>query len=149
MGLKRTLFYFFVFSVLAMLMSFCGKKPSDMPMPFFGSLKISAKAGTENADSMSVTIDNLNKGTIPNGHIFFQIEAGTHQVVVSKIDPESPIDFTSTPKLVAIHADETTEVELNLTKLAPNFSLKNLNNQDVVLENYHGKVVLLVFFSHT
>lgn len=131
------------------LMLCCGKSPSEPPLSLTGSIKISAHIDTVLVDSMVVRLDNVEQGLLPNGCVLSDIEAGRHQIAVSKQDFESPIDFSSAPRLVAVNANETTEVALALTKLAPNFALKNLNNQDVTLADYQGKVVLLVFFSHT
>lgn len=135
--------------LIVILIQFCGKTPSEAPLPLTGSLKISAHIDTVQVDSIFVMLDNIAKGFEPNECVFEGIDVGKHQVVVSKKDPVSPIDFSSVPKLVTVKANETTDVDLALTKLAPNFTLKNLNEQDVTLENYQGKVVLLVFFSHT
>jgi len=131
------------------LMLFCGKAPSDAPIPVTGSIKITARIDTMLVDSMSVIIDNVARGMHSNKCVFQNLEAGKHQVAVGKNDPESPIDFTSTPKFVAVNANETTDVTLALTKLAPDFTLKNLKNEAITLGSYRGKVVLLVFFSHT
>jgi len=35
---------------------------------------------------------------------------------------------------------------MTIGNVAPNFSLKNQNNEDVTLENYRGKKVMLVFY---
>ena len=131
------------------LMLFCGKSPSDVPLPGTGAIKVSAHIGTAQVDSMVVTLDNVEQGIFPNQCVLPDIEAGNHQIAVSKQDPESPIDFSSVPKLVAVKGNETTGVALALTKLAPNFTLRNLKDEAIRLSNYQGKVVLLVFFSHT
>ncbi len=131
------------------LMLCCGKSPSDAPLPESGAIEVSAQINTIQVDSMVFTLDNVEQGLLPNPCVVQGIEAGTHQIIVSKRDPESPIDFSSTPKLVKVKANETTQVALVLTKLAPDFTLKNLNNEAITLSNYQGKVVLLVFFSHT
>ena len=132
-----------------MLIQFCGNTPSDAPLPATGSIRISAQISTVAVDSFLLTLDNHLKGKQPNNCLIGNIEAGKHQLVIAKKDPQSPIDFSSIPKIITVNAHETTNVELALTKLAPNFTLKNLNGQDVTLENYQGKVVLLIFFSHT
>ncbi len=136
-------------SLPVILIQFCGKTPSDAPMLMTGAISISAYINTAPADSFLVMLDKNLKGKQPNNCVFPNIEAGKHQVVISKNDPLSPIDFSSIPKLVTVNANETTDVNLSLTKLAPNFTLKNLNEQNVTLENYQGKVILLLFFSHT
>jgi len=146
---EKSIFLLLSLGLVISLMLFCGKSPSDAPLPLTGSIRVSAHIDTIQVDSMAVILDNVSRGLQPNGSVFEEIEAGKHQVAVSKQDFESPIDFSSTPRLVTVKANETTEVALALTKLAPNFTLKNLNNQEVTLANFQGKVVLLVFFSHT
>jgi hypothetical protein len=148
-NLKVQILSLITVGLIVILIQFCGMTPSDAPLPLTGSLKISAHIDTVQVDSIFVILDNIPKVLQPNDCIFENIETGKHQVVVSKKDLVSPIDFASVPKLVTVKANETTDVDLALTKLAPNFTLKNLNEQDVTFENYQGKVVLLVFFSHT
>ena len=75
--------------------------------------------------------------------------AGRHQVEVFKDDPFNPIDYSSSPQLVAVNSNDTSEVAFALTKSAPNFTLKSLVDEDITLQEYRGKVVLLIFFSHT
>lgn len=149
MKIKRSIILSLNLGLAISLILFCGKSPSDAPLPLTGSIKVSAHIDTIQVDSMVVRLDNVEQGLFPTVCVFDEIEAGKHQVAVSKKDLESPIDFSSTPRFVTVKANETTDVALALTKLAPNFTLKNLNNQEVTLANYQGKVVLLVFFSHT
>jgi hypothetical protein len=149
MEMKRSKYFLLILGLVMGMLLFCGKSPSDAPLPGTGSIKVIAHVDTVMVDSMAVILDNVSRGLQPNGCVVSEIEAGNHQIAVSKHDLESPIDFASTPKLVTVKARETTDVALALTKLAPNFTLKNLNNQDITLANYQGNVVLLVFFSHT
>jgi hypothetical protein len=75
---------------------------------------------------------------------------GRHQITVSKEDPaDSLVDFNCSPKKVDISANQTTQIELLLTKLAPDFTLQNLDHQSRRLQDYRGKVVFLVFFTYT
>ncbi|UCE07205.1 MAG: hypothetical protein JSW07_04000 [bacterium] len=149
MKAKSCIFSLMVLGLIFNLLLSCGKSPSNVPLPLTGAIKISAHIDIVEVDSMFVTLDNVDKGLHPNGSVLKDIEAGKHQVVVSKKDAESPIDFTSTPRFVAVNANETTNVDFALTKLAPNFTLKNLNNEDITLGNYRHRVVLLVFYFHT
>ncbi len=149
MKIKKSIFSLLSLGLAINVMLYCGKSPSDAPLPLTGSIKVAAHIDTVSVDSIFVTLDNVKQGLLPNQYVLRDIEAGKHQIVVTKHDPESPIDFSSIPKLVAVKSHETTDVALALTKLAPNFTLKNLNNQDVTLTNYQGKVILLLFFSHT
>lgn len=128
---------------------FCGRSPSDVPLPPKGAIRVSARVDTALVDSMFVKLDNVDQGWLPNGCLLSDIIAGRHLITAAKPDPQSPIDFSSIPKLVTVRAGETTHAALALTKLAPNFTLKNLQQQEITLANYQGKVVLLVFFSHT
>jgi len=140
-----------VFSLyISMLVFFsCHKGPSDPPEVQFGSLKISAYHDTVLVDSMAVTIDDMDIGVQPNPYLSDPILAGRHLVSVAKKDPQSPIDFTSIPQKVTVIYNEITNVSFALTKIAPGFTLNNLNDHPISLENYIDRVVLLVFFTHT
>ncbi|MDZ7264030.1 MAG: peroxiredoxin family protein [candidate division KSB1 bacterium] len=128
---------------------FCGRAPSDPPEAETGAIQLFARIDTMQVDSIFVQLDNVAWGWLLNGGLLTDIVAGKHQVAVSKPDPQSPIDYSSVPQMVTVRSRETTAVALALTKMAPNFTLKNLQQQEITLANYQGKVVLLVFFSHT
>ncbi len=140
---------FFLIGSGIFLINGCGKAPPKPPPVLIGAIRVIAQIDSTMVDSMEVILDGASQGVQTNPCILMNLEAGKHQVAVSKEDPESPINFTCSPQLVSVNKNETTNVKLALTKLAPNFTLKNLNNDDVTLENYHGKVVLMVFYSHT
>lgn len=146
---KRAIKSWWSLALACTLMLGCGQSPSDPPLPQTGAIKISARIETVPVDSVFVKLDNVPQGWLPNGCVLADLLAGRHEVAVSTPDPNSPIDFSSVPQLVAVRANETTTVSLALSKFAPNFTLKNLKDQDITLANYQGKVVLLVFFSHT
>ncbi|MCI0512746.1 peroxiredoxin family protein [candidate division KSB1 bacterium] len=129
--------------------SHCGKMPGDAPPPATGSIEITAHVDSTRVDSMQVSLDGVALGLHINPFLIPDVVAGRHQVVVTKADPFSPIGFESIPQLVSVFAQETTRVLLALSKLAPNFTLRNLKNESVTLAQYRGKVVLLMFFTHT
>ena len=149
MRLKIEITISLIICLAVFLWTDCGKSPSDTPPPLTGSMSITAQIDTMLVDSMAVILDNDSLGLHSNGCVITALEVGKHQVAVAKDDPASPIAFTSSPQLVAVTANETTDVNFALTKLAPNFTLKNLKNENVTLESFRGKVVLLVFYSHT
>ncbi|HEX9974403.1 MAG TPA: hypothetical protein VGD14_20210 [bacterium] len=131
-----------------LLKSNCGNAPQEPPAPEAGSIKITANLETLPVDSMLVLLDNDSIGIKPNPCIVTDIVAGKHQVAIFKDDPQSVVDFSSSPKLVAVNKNDTTDVTFALTKLAPNFTLKKLkNDESVTLADCQGKVVLLVFYS--
>ncbi len=127
----------------------CGRAPSDAPLPLTGAIRVSAQIETTPVDSIFIKLDNVDQGWLPSGSLLTDIIAGKHQLEASRDDPQSPIDFRSVPRLVTVRPNETTSVVLALTKLAPNFTLKNLRQEEITLAHYQGQVVLLVFFSHT
>lgn len=129
--------------------SHCGKMPGDAPPPATGSIEITARVDSTRVDSMQVSLDGVTLGLHVNPFLIPEVVAGRHQVAVSKADPFSPIGFESIPQLVRVFAQETTRVLLALSKSAPNFTLRNLKNESVTLAQYRGKVVLLMFFTHT
>jgi hypothetical protein len=136
--------------LLILLLNHCGKTPSDPPAIPTGSLKISALIDTTMVDSMAVELNNNFLGMFPNPCVLTDLVIGRHQVALSKEDPaDTLVDFNCSPKLVDINADDTTRIELLLTKLAPDFTLENLNHEQRALQDYRGKVVFLVFFSYT
>jgi len=141
----------FIFSVLIcfIMMWTCGNSPSNPPPLLTGTIKITAQIDSVAVDSVEVFLNGISRGVKENPCLFSNLEAGNHQVAVAKKDKASPIDYNSIPQIVAVEANKTADVIFPLTKFAPNFTLTNLNNDEVTLENYHGKVVLLVFFSHT
>jgi len=136
--------------LLLLLLSYCGKSPSDPPAIPTGSLRIAAWIDTNLVDSMAVQLDNHDLGMFPNPCVLSDLVSGRHQVALSKKDPaDSLVDFNCSPKIVKINSNDTTKIELLLTKLAPDFTLENLNHEQRVLQDFRGKVVFLVFFSYT
>ena len=137
-----------LFSMLFLI--HCGKTPSDPPPVQTGLLKVTGFIDTTLVDSMGVELNNNYLGIFPNPCILMDLAIGRHQVAVSKEDPaDSLVDFNCSPKLVDIENNDTTQVELLLTKLAADFTLENLDLQQRRLQDYRGKVVFLVFFTYT
>lgn len=127
----------------------CGDSPSDPPPLQTGSIQITAQIDTVAVDSAEVFLDGIYESNRQLPCLLSGIEAGKHQLAVAKKDLSSPIDFNSIPQIVTVDYNKTTDAALQLTKFAPDFTLKNLADEEVSLENYRGKVVLLVFFSNT
>ena len=133
-----------------LVITYCGKAPSDPPPVQTGSLLITALIDTNLIDSMEVILDDNNLGIYPNPCILTDLVIGKHQITLSKDDPaDTLVDFNCNPELVEINNADTTRIELSLTKLAPDFTLENLNHEERTLHDYQGKVVFLVFFSNT
>jgi hypothetical protein len=150
--MRKSPAYFFVILVVVILIfvcNNCGELPSDAPPPLVGSLKVVALIDTTQVDCMMVTIDTDSMGQQPNPFLLHDVFAGKHFVAVAKEDPQTTIDYTCSPRLVTVNENDTTEVRLELTKTAPSFELKNLRNEDIILDNYRDKVVLLIFYDHT
>ena len=136
--------------LLLLLLSYCGKSPSDPPAVSTGSLRIAAWIDTNLVDSMAVQLDNTDLGIFPNPCVLSDLVTGRHQVALSKKDPaDSLVDFNCSPKMVEIKNNDTTKIELLLTKLAPDFTLENLDLEERTLQDFRGKVVFLIFFSYT
>lgn len=126
----------------------CGNAPSDPPDPKIGAMKISATLEMMLVDSMNVLLDNESIGIKPNPYVLIDLVAGSHLVAVSKDDPMSVVNFSSSPRLVTVTENDTCDVIFALTKFAPNFTLKKLkNDESVTLADLQGKAVLLVFYS--
>ena len=138
-----------IITIVYLLISGCGETPPDAPPMLAGSIHITAQIDTTLVDSIEVMVDAEYLGWFANPCLVTDLAVGNHQIAVTKKDPVSPIDFNSIPKLVAVKANHTSDVTLVLSKFAPYFTLKNLKNEDISLESYQGKVVLLVFYSHT
>ncbi len=135
--------------LLVLLFIHCGKTPSEPPAPVTGSIEITAAIDTSLADSMEIWLDNIPQGKQANPCILENVIAGSHQVALTKEDTASPIDYTCSPQVVHVKENKMASVSFALTKLAPDFTLKNLSNEDVTLSEFQGKVVLLIFYSHT
>jgi hypothetical protein len=138
--------------ILLLIMLFllgCGKGPSTEPEIQVGSLLITTYLDTSSVDSMIVNVDGANLGIQSNPYLLDNLIAGQHLVSVAKSDPYSPIDYSSIPKEVLISHHQTTDVSFSLTKFAPIFTLNNLNDEQVALDDYRDQVILLIFFTHT
>jgi len=127
----------------------CEKTLQELPPMLYGTVRITAQRNSNMVDSMEVFLDGQTQGMQANPCLLTDLESGKHQFSVVKKDPANPIDFTNSPQLVFIKENDTADVAFELTKIAPNFTLKNLANEDIILANYRGKVVLMVFYSHT
>ena len=152
MELKKlsTVRYVILLLLPLLVITYCGKAPSDPPPVQTGSLLITALIDTNLIDSMEVILDDNNLGIYPNPCILTDLVIGKHQITLSKDDPaDTLVDFNCNPEMIEINTEDTTRIELSLTKLAPDFTLQNLNQEDRTLHEYHGKVVFLVFFSYT
>jgi hypothetical protein len=142
--------YMLITLTLVIFLTYCGKSPSDPPEVATGALRIAAAVDTNLVDSISVQLNNSTLGKFPNPCIIPDLVIGQHQVAVSKEDPaDSLVDFNCSPRMVEIEKDDTTQIDVLLTKLAPDFILKNLNQKDMHLQNFRGQVVFLMFFSYT
>ena len=142
---------YLILALLPLLITnYCGKSPSDPPVVQTGSLMITALIDTQPVDSMEIFLDDNYLGIHQNPCVLSGLVIGKHQVALSKDDPMDPlVDFNCNPQLVDLTTDDTTLIELSLTKLAPDFTLENLNHEERKLHDYQGKVVFLVFFSYT
>jgi len=145
-----TIKYLILLLLPVLTVNYCGKSPSDPPAVQTGSLMITALIDTQLVDSMEVILDDNDLGIHQNPCVLSEVVIGTHKVTLSKDDPaDTLVDFNCNPELVEINNADTTRIELSLTKLAPDFTLENLNHEERTLHDYQGKVVFLVFFSNT
>ncbi len=138
----------FVVLLLSLFYS-CGKSPSKIPAPELGSINIIAMLDIVPVDSAIVQIDSDTLGLQAIPCQIKDVAAGSHLISVTMEDPASPIDYSSRPEKVIVEKDKTNDIIFALTKFAPHFSLYNLNEENIKLEDLLNKVVFLVFYSHT
>ena len=88
----------------------CGKMPISLPLPYTGSLHISAEASdNSDIDSIYVELDDQDFGKHANPHFMTDVIIGTHKLRV-KHDNTAPKTQT-----VEIIRDETTMATFELT----------------------------------
>lgn len=143
-GMKLLVLCFFVLCCLS-----CGQSPSEAPPVLTGTLKLNAAIDSVAVDSFLVVLDDKPIGMRANPGILPGIVSGHHQVNILKPDPIDKIDFSAIPQLVFVPPDDTARVRFSLSKAAPDFERLALGGESIRLKNLAGKVVLLVFFSHT
>ena len=138
----------FLILVVSLIYS-CGKSPSKIPTPQVGAINVVAILDTVVVDSANIYLDGDTLGLQEIPFIIDNIIAGNHLVSISLEDNKSPIDYSCKPERVSVEGNKTNDVILALTKFAPDFSLYNLNDENIKLEDFKNKVVFLVFYSHT
>ena len=129
----------------------CGKLPTSLPLPFTGSITISARAAGDTAiDSVQVKLDEVDYGTRENPCTLTDVVIGEHQLWIKHENTAPKI------QTVEVLRDETTTTTVTLTfqgpyvgNEAPQFSAVDLDETPFSLQEHRGKVVLLAFFEHT
>jgi len=145
-----------VISILSLIaLISCGKAPSDPPTDRTGVIKFFAQLDSLSTDNtginnFNVIFDEDTMGLQPNPLIINDVRFGEHFLRATKADPDTTkhVDF-SIIKSVIVSSSDTTRDSIVLSKFAPQFTLQNLNDEEIVLKDYRDKVILLVFFSHT
>jgi hypothetical protein len=147
--MKTSFTYGLLLSVSLVLMQHCGSPPPGMPDVSYGSLRIMAM-DTASIRSIYFDLDDVKYGKHPNPFVLDQVVAGTHKLLV--YDERNSGSVTA----VEVFRDRRTEIKVNLLAegpyvggVAPNFTVKSIDDQTLSLEAMKGKVVLLAFFEHT
>lgn len=130
---------------------YCGKCPLSLPLPFTGSINITALAVDQSRiDSIEINLDDEDYGKWENPRTLTDIVIGLHKLRIQHGAS------AGTTKTVEVLQDQTTRVNFWLTiegphvgQIAPNFTAQDVNGNPIALENLKGKVVLLAFFEHT
>jgi hypothetical protein len=127
----------------------CGVPPTAIPDPYTGILKITAM-DTLIVDSVSVALDDIPQGRRDNPCILGDVVVGIHKVFV-----QNPATAGASAT-VEIFRDRRTDLVLTLLSqgpfvgnVAPDFSVRTIDDSVMQMQKQRGKVVLLVFFEHT
>jgi len=132
-----------------LLMQQCASPPPGMPEVAYGSLRITAM-DTASIRSIFVDLDDVKYGRHPNPCVLVNLIVGVHKLLVYD-DSNAVLSGT-----VEVLRDRRTEITVSLMaegpyvgRIAPRFSVANIDDQSLSLDAMKGKVVLLAFFEHT
>ena len=151
---KSGLSFLFILTLLGVLFwQYCGKTPSSLPLPYTGSIYITAM-DTAVVDSVQIDLDDEYLGEMENPCLVEDVVIGLHRLHVYN---EASAGTTITN--LEVLQDETTrmfftmdigpEVGPYVGNTAPQFTTQNVEGNKISLEDQKGKVVLLVFFEYT
>lgn len=135
-----------------LLLTNCGDPPASPPTELRGSIEISGIIVPDNipADSILVILDLDTLGRFANPHTCMDVFAGTHLVEVraEKVVDSTIVEYLGAEQ-VTVEPFDTTQVEVSLLGIAPDFTLTDIDGDTVRLASLAGKVALLYFFVST
>jgi hypothetical protein len=147
--------------VLALLMMGCGDPP-QAPTEQRGNVIVQGTLPDGNlADSMQITLDDVDLGYHLNPDTLMNLWAGTHRVSVKTYQnyQGDTLEYLNIPHMVIVGSTLTSVDVCSLTAdipsapyvgfMAPNFSTYDLDSNLVCLDSLAGKVALLYFWSFT
>ena len=134
---------------LTLFVNRCGKSPSLIPLPYMGSIRITAM-DTSSVDSIQVELDDENLGLFENPALLTDVTVGFHKLFIQNETS------AGTTKTVEVFRDLTTAAWFWLVtegpyvgNQAPAFDVQDIQGQSLSLEGLKGKVILLAFFEYT
>ncbi len=140
-----------VFSLfcLTVLTHRCGKIPSPLPLPFTGSIRVTAM-DTSSVDSIQIDLNDQQLGLFKNPALLTDVTVGFHKLFVKNETS------AGTTKTVEVLQDQTTPAWFWLVSegpyvgnQAPEFDAQDIQGNSLSLEGLKGKVILLAFFEYT
>jgi|GEM_PF-3364096 len=130
----------------------CGAPPAPMPVPYTGSLAITAIVDSSVADSIYVDLDTIKRGRHPNPFVLNDVMIGIHKLSVY----DSGNVNARTDTMVEIFRSQRSDVRLRMASEAPyvghpapKFTVISIDDTVFALEQMREKVLLLMFFEHT
>jgi hypothetical protein len=123
-----------------------------MPVPYTGSVGITAIVDSSVVDSIYVDLDTIKKGRHPNPYVLDNVLIGAHKLSVY----DSGNVNARSDTMVEIFRSQRSDVRLRMASEAPyvghpapKFTVISIDDSVFALEQLRENVVLLMFFEHT
>ncbi|RJP73340.1 MAG: hypothetical protein C4524_14750 [Candidatus Zixiibacteriota bacterium] len=143
----------------AALLAGCGDKPTE-PDIWTGSIEVRGQLGAGGpADSLHIILDDDTLGYRPYAYVIDEVVAGKHRLLVHTVTclQQDTLVWFSPPQDVWVEPLQKRLAEFTLqTNLpaspypgfpAPDFTLADLDSNELTLDSFSGEVTLLYFFS--
>ena len=151
---KSGISFLFILALLGVLFwQYCGKTPSSLPLPYTGSIYITAM-DTAVVASVQIDLDDEYLGEMDNPCLVEDVVIGSHRLRVF-----TEASAGTTIANLEVRQDETSRVFFTMDigpevgpyvgNTAPQFTTQDVNGNKISLEDQKGKVVLLSFFEYT
>ncbi len=139
--------------LLALLCQYCGKTPYTLPLPYTGSIHITA-LDTTLVDSLQIDLDLNDLGKMENPCLLEDVVIGLHRLhVFTEASPGTTLTN------LEVREDEVTRVLFTMDtgpsvgpyvgNQAPQFTTQDIQDNPISLQDHQGKVILLAFFEYT
>ena len=139
--------------VLMFSWQYCGKSPSPLPLPYEGSIHITAM-DTARIDSVQINLDLTDLGEMENPCLLEDVVIGFHRLHVF-----TEASAGTTIANLEVRKDEITRIFFTMEtgpavgpyvgNEAPQFATQDIQGNPISLQDHQGKVILLAFFEYT